>query len=98
MWCDKIQISGKCKKPVSKTHQDEQRQCGAQSGVIDKQIFFATNHPPMGQKTSLVNFKHKITTSANYTDGIGTGYTSHDKEMCLHGRRLKINLKINQSK
>ena len=44
MWCDKIQISWKCEKPVSKTHQDEQRQCGAQSGVIDKQIFFSTNH------------------------------------------------------
>ena len=38
---------------------------------------------------SLVNFKHKITTSANYTDGIGRGYTSHDKELCLHGKRLK---------
>ena len=34
---------------------------GAQSSVMD---------------TSLVNFKHKITTSANYTDSIGTGYTS----------------------
>ena len=43
----------------------------------------------MGQKTSLVNFKHKITTSANYTDGIGTGYTSHDNEMCLHITDLK---------
>ena len=51
----------------------------------------------MGQKKSLVNFKHKITTSANYTDGIGTGYTSHDKEICLHGKRLKNNFKINQS-
>ena len=43
----------------------------------------------VGQKTSLVNFKHKITTSANYTDGIGTGYTSHDNEMCLHITDLK---------
>ena len=51
--------------------------------------FFATTHPPVGQKTSLVNFKHKITTSANYTDGIGTGYTSHDNEMCLHITDLK---------
>ena len=33
--------------------------------------------------------KHKITTSANYTDVIGTGYTSHDKELCLH--YFKIN-------
>ena len=32
-------------------------------------------------------------TLANYTDGIGTGYTrtSHDKELCLHY------FKINQS-
>ena len=51
----------------------------------------------MGQKTLLVNFKHKITTSAHYTDGIGTGYTSHDKEISLHGKILKNNFKINQS-
>ena len=51
--------------------------------------FLAPTHPPVGQKTSLVNFKHKITTSANYTDGIGTGYTSHDNEMCLHITDLK---------
>ena len=41
------------------------------------------------KKTSLVCFKHKITTSANYMDGIGTGYTSHDNEMCLHITDLK---------
>ena len=40
-------------------------------------FFFAPTHPPLGKKTSLVNFKHKITTWANYTDGIGTGYTVH---------------------
>ena len=34
--------------------------------------FFVTAHPPVGQKTSLVIFKHKITTSANYTDVIST--------------------------
>ena len=43
-----------------------------------------------GQKTSLLNFKHKIATSANYTDNFGTGYTSHSK-------RLKNYFKINQS-
>ena len=89
----------KCGKPVSKTRQDEQPQCGARSGVIDTddtQIFSCLPYKPMGQKTSLVNFKHKITTSANYTDGIGTGYTSHEKEICLHGKRLKIQLQ-NQS-
>ena len=42
-------------------------------------VFFAPTHPPVVQKTSLVNFKHKITTSANYTDGTGTVYTTHDK-------------------
>ena len=40
---------------------------------------------------------HKITASANYTDCIGTGYMSHNKEICLHGKRLKNNFKINQS-
>ena len=55
-------------------------------------IFFVPTHPPTrGSKTSLVYFKHKVTTSANYTDGIGTGYMSHDKELCLHF------FKINQS-
>ena len=49
------------------------------------------------QKTSLVNFKHKNRTSANYTDGIVTGYTSPNKEICLHGKILKNNFKINQS-
>ena len=39
MWRDKIQISRKCGKPVSKTRQDEHRQCGARSGVINTQIF-----------------------------------------------------------
>ena len=29
-------------------------------------------------------------------DGIGTGYKSHNKEICLHGKRLKNNFKINQ--
>ena len=43
MWHDKIQIQNtvyqKCGKPVSKTRQDGQRQCEAQSGVINTQIF-----------------------------------------------------------
>ena len=56
--------------------------------------FFA---PTCGSKKSLVNFKHKVMTSANYTDGTGTGYTSHDKEICLHGKRLENNFKITQS-
>ena len=94
MWCDKIQISGKCKKPVSKTHQDEQRQCGAQSGVIDTQIFLhPTTYPiPMGQKMSLVNFKHKITTSALVQDI----HLTTKKYVCTV-KDLKNNFKINQS-
>ena len=82
---------------LKKNRQDKQRQCGAWSGVFDTQIFWDCP-PPVGQKTSLVNFKHKITPSANYTDGIGTRYTSHDKEICLHGKRLKTTSKsINQT-
>ena len=48
--------------------------------------FFTPADPPVGQKTALV--KHKITTSATDMDGIGTGYMSFDKEICLHGKRL----------
>ena len=66
-------------------------------GTVSSTPRFFRTHPPVGQKTSLVNFKHKITTSANYTDGIGTGYTSHDNEMCLHSKRFKNYFKINQS-
>ena len=76
---------------------NEQRQCGAWSGVVNTQIFFTNTHPPVGQKTSHINFKHKITTLANYTDGIGTQYTYHDKEMFQHSKRLKNYFKINQS-
>ena len=42
------------------------------SPVLSNTDLFYTH--PVGQKTSLVNFKH-------YTDGIGTGYMSHDKEI-----------------
>ena len=72
MWHDKIQISRKCGKPVSKTHQDKHCQSGARSGVIpiDTQIFsLRPTYPAVGKKISLVNFKHKLTTSAKYTDG-----------------------------
>ena len=43
MWRDKIQIYQKAGKPVSKTHQDEQCQCGARSGIVDTQIFSLKN-------------------------------------------------------
>ena len=42
MWRDKIQIYQKLGKPVSKTRQDEERQCGARSGVVDTQILKRT--------------------------------------------------------
>ena len=72
MWHDKIQISRKCGKPVSKTRQREHRQCWAQSGVINTQIGLCPpTHLWVKKKTSLVNFKQKITTSANYKDVIG---------------------------
>ena len=70
------------------------------SPVSSTHRFFCADPPtqsPMGQKMSTINFKHKITTSANYTDGIGTGYTSHDKDLWLHGKRLKNYFEINQS-
>ena len=56
------------------TCQNEWHQCGAQSGVVKHRFFLHPPTHPVGQKTSLVNFKH-------YTDGIGTGYMSHDKEI-----------------
>ena len=51
--------------------------------------FFAISHPPVGHKMSLVNYKYKITTSANYTDHIGTGYKSHDKKCVCTVKDLK---------
>ena len=51
----------------------------------------------VGRKTSLVTFKNKTTTSASYADDIGTGYTSHGKEICLHSKTVKTTSKsINQ--
>ena len=94
---NKIQIYPKCGKPVFK---NPQRQTASVWGPVQCRRhtdFFAHAHPLLGQKTSLVNLNHKITTSANYTDGIGTGYTSHNKEKSLPGKRLKNNFKINQS-
>ena len=56
--------------------------------------FLAPTHPWVKKRYSLT-LKHKIMTSANYTDSIGTGYTSLDNEMCLHITDLKTTL--NQS-
>ena len=79
-----------------KARQNERRQWGPVR-CHRHTDFFVPTHPPVGHKTSLISFKHKITTSANYKGGIGTGYTSHDKELCLHSKRLKNYFKINQS-
>ena len=53
----------------------------------------------VGQKNHLLTLNTKLRIQLTmYTDGIGTGYMSHDKEVCLHGKRLKNYFKINQSK
>ena len=43
MWRDKIQYEKGGKPVLKKTYQDQQRQCGARSSVIDTQIF---SRPP----------------------------------------------------
>ena len=99
MWCDTFQIYQKCGKLVKKKTSRQKASVWGLVWCLRHTDFLGlpSAHPPVGQKTSLVNFKHKITTSANYTDGIGTRYTSHDKEICLHGKRLKTTSKsINQ--
>ena len=82
-WRNKIQISQKCGKPVP----NPPKQKASVWGPVQCRRytdFFVPTHTPVGQKTSLINFKHKIMSPANYTDSIGTGYTSHANEMCLH--------------
>ena len=88
-WRNKIQIYQKCGKPVSKPAKTNSVSVGP--------CTHAPTHPWV-KKTSRVNFKQKITTSTNYKDSIGTGYPSHNKEMCLHRKKLKNYFKINQSK
>ena len=75
---NKIQIYQKYRKVVFKAHQNEQGQWGPVRCHRRTDLFTPT-HPPPVQKMSFINFKHKITTSANYADSIGTGYMSHDK-------------------
>ena len=66
-------------------------------GVVDTQTFLHPPTHPGVKKLHSLTLNTKITTSANYTDGIGTGYTSHDNEMCRHSKDLKTTLKsINQ--
>ena len=79
MWRDKIQISREMWETGFK---NLPKQTPSVLGPVrwhQHTDFCAPAHPPVGQKMSLV--KHKIMTSANYTDGIGTGCRSHDKEM-----------------
>ena len=86
-WQNKIQNISEMWENGSKTRQNKWLQFGAQSSVVDIQIF---------SQRGVIKFKHKITTSASYMDSIGTGYTSHNKEICLHSKRIKNNFK-NQS-
>ena len=74
--------SGQC--PCLKTARPgfESRPGGASPQFEGRQI------APVGQKTSHVNFKHKITSSANCTDSIGTVYTSHGKRLQNQSIRL----------
>ena len=77
MWRNKIQISN-IKNPP--------RQTASVWGLVwchRHTDFFTPTPSPLGQKTSLINFKHKITTSANYMDGIGTGYISLTTNNCV---------------
>ena len=88
MWRDKIQISRKCGKPVSKTH--KHCQCWAWSGVIDTQIF---SRPPshlwVKKRYSLtLNTKLRLQLSIRM---------ALVQEICLHGKRLENNFKITQS-
>ena len=96
-WRDKIKIYWKYGKPVFKACQNKRHSVWGLVQCHPHTVFFAPTDPPLGKKMSLVNFKRKITTSANYRDSIGTGYMSHDKELCLHGKRLKNYININQS-
>ena len=81
MWHYKIQISRKYGKPVPKPAKTTGVSAGF-SPVSLTQRFFRAHPPTRGSKN--VTFTHKITISANNTDGIGTGYRSQDKEICLH--------------
>ena len=60
MWRNKIQISRKCWKPVSKCHQVKHRQCGAQSGVINTQIFSRLPIHPLVKKGHLLTLNTKL--------------------------------------
>ena len=71
MWRDKIQISRKCGKPVP---------IPAKTNVSLPSPVRCHRHTDFfgaiceSKKRHSLTFKCKITTSANYTDGIGTGY------------------------
>ena len=84
-------IYEKCGKPVSKPTKTNSVSVGP--GPVSLTHRFFRPHPPVGQKMALVNFKNKITTSANYTDVISTGYMSHDKDLkLLQNQSIKLDL------
>ena len=70
------------------------------SPVSSTNTFILARPPAWGSKMLLINFKHKIMTSANYTYGIGTGYTSKllkTKKYVCTIIDLKMTSKNNQS-
>ena len=66
-----------------KTHQNEHASVWGPVWCRRHTDFFASTYPA-------VNFKHKITTSSNYTGGIGTGYTSHDQKNLFSLRSVSL--------
>ena len=66
-----------------KTHQNEHASVWGPVWCRRHTDFFAPTYPA-------VNFKHKITTSSNYTGGIGTGYTSHDQKNLFSLRSVSL--------
>ena len=91
-WRHKIHKYWKYGKPVFIAHQNKWHQWGP-VWCHQHTVFFAPIHPHVGQKTSLVNLRLQL----NYMDGIGTEYTSHDKELCPHSKVSKTTSKsINQ--
>ena len=62
---------------------------GALSGVIDTQIFFMPTHLPVGRKCHSLTLNTKLRLQLTIGTPLVQDYTSHDKEFCLQGIRLK---------
>ena len=97
MWPDKIQIYQKCEKPVSKTRQDIQCQCGTRSGVINTQIFLRPPTHRWVKKCHLFTLNTKLRLQL-------TIWTALVQDICLTIKKyfcmvkdLKTTSKSNQS-